>query len=87
MPHLVRSPSTRPKGDPDDPARGIEIPHGQVTKREVPAANPGIGMIVGSGEVARAVVIGTEGGDGIGNSVDSRFVSAFVPLAWLTAVN
>ena len=67
MPHLVRSPSTRPKGDPDDPANDIEIPHGVVTKREVPAASPTIGIRVGSGEVAGAV---ETGGNGIGKSVD-----------------
>ena len=86
-PLLVRSPSTRHKGDQDDHLNDIEVPHGEVTKREVPAASPITGMIVGSGEVAGAVVTGTEGGDGIGNSADFGSVSAFVPSALLTVVN
>ena len=59
-PLLVRSPSTPHKGDQDDPPNNIEIPHGEVTKREVPAASPITGMIVGSGEVAGAVITGAE---------------------------
>ena len=90
-PLLVRSPSTRHKGDQDDPPNDTEILHGEVTKREVPATSPTTGMTVGSGEVAGAVITGVKNtieiGKGIGNSADDKSASAFVPSAVLTVVN
>ena len=93
--HLAYRQLIRLKGDQVVHSKSIETPLGRATKRKVPAIHLGI-KTRGSGEVARAVPVGTSGmligrrkisGDGIGNSKGNGFVSAFVQLAWLTVVN